>query len=444
MKIDIRLIILLCLCLLSSYSNSNDLHFTWKLERLGQLVLDGTATSSANFSHNGRTINSYLNNPTSFFSYISGDRFVNYDLTSSANIELNQHNTANRVPAFFSSLLGNGQHNLQHRLHTRYTLRSETKTTARKFAHILSFFAMPFIWTSRMLFQNLLNSEEKVNALEAATPTTLPEHVSIDSRSISVSRSPTDETDNAQTLLSSSTKAIDDNNLIFDLFLNNPETRQWIIEHLLNSTSYGTFNLIIPELFNTVRPANIIVHEKTSEDDSANLQPSNFLSLYFQKGTVVQYHLRKLPNNNIQILAISVNSNFYTLTFSIDNYDAAARANQPPAHFAEFPENCNCGGACNCATSRNNDTQFSFEAMRATMLCWQILNDKDGRFSKKLFRGFSQDLQDREARDDFNMALYHSFSSMRNDIRSLTQDDVKEILKWPKRKDKDDEPNTEL
>ncbi|WP_257291741.1 hypothetical protein [Endozoicomonas sp. ONNA1] len=378
---------------------------------MGRSVLSGTATSSTHSSHSEGTRKCYWDDPTRCFSYISGDRFVTYGLTSSANIEFNQHNTANRVPIFFRDLLGNGQHNFQHRFHIRYTLRGKTKTTARNIIQMLSFFNTPFISTSSMFFQNLPKNEERVKTLEAATPESLPEHVSIVGRS--VSRSYIAVTDNDQKLLSSNTKAIDHDTHIFDLFLNTPETRQWIIDQLLNSLTYRTFKLIIPELFNTARPANILVQQQSIEDDSVNLQPSHFLSLYFQKGTVVQYHLRKSPDNDIQVLAISVSSKFYTLTFTIDHYDASAKANQPPPHFAQFPGtgNCYCGGACNCATLRNNNTGATLAELEAACHWPEVENTLTMKDAREILRSMVSQYKD----GDFNMELHRSSRLKRED-----------------------------
>lgn len=351
MKENVKLMILFCLIVLSSHSNSDDLHFKWKLEHLGRSVLNGTATSSTHSGHSGPTRECYWDDPTKGFSDLSEDYILIYELLSSINIEFNQQNSRNNVPVFFYELLGNGLHNLQHSFHTRYTLRGQTETRKHLIANLLYCVFCPCFF---VVSDTLLDQEEKISALETATPEHLPEHVTIDSRSISH----TAVTNNYQTFLSSNTEAIDDNTRIFDLFLNTPETQQWIIEHL-DSTTNHVLELIIPGLIRTAIPATVLVQEQGSE----NLQASHFLSLNFLTGTKVQYHLNRLSANQIRVLAMVISSGGYTLTFAIDNYDVIA--NQPPPHYTELPiqlplqQVCHCYGACNCATSRNNDTNDS-------------------------------------------------------------------------------------
>lgn len=91
MKTNVRLIISFILCLLSSYSNAEDLHFRWKLEHLGQLALNGKVTSSTHSDHSEPTREGYWHVLTKFFSGISGDHFVIYDLLSDTNIEFYPH-----------------------------------------------------------------------------------------------------------------------------------------------------------------------------------------------------------------------------------------------------------------------------------------------------------------------------------------------------------------
>uniref|UniRef100_UPI0021494D66 hypothetical protein n=1 Tax=Endozoicomonas sp. SESOKO2 TaxID=2828743 RepID=UPI0021494D66 len=223
-------------------------------------------------------------------------------------------------------------------------------------------FCFPCFLRSETINQDIPEQEARIRALEAATPNHLPEHVSIDSRSITHIAL----TDNIRRLLSSSTEAVDDDIYIFDLFLSNPETQKLIKAHL-NSETYKTHEfIIIPGLFNTARLAEIVVKEQSSENDSEgddDLKPTNFLTLIFRGGPVVRYHLKKLPTNDIQVLAVSVSSDSYILSFVIDNYDALA--NQPMTTYYSseeplfFVEPCHCRGACNCANSRNNHTDES-------------------------------------------------------------------------------------
>ena len=161
-----------------------------------------------------------------------------------------------------------------------------------------------------------------------------------------------------KTFLSSSTEVIDNNTHIFDIFLNTPETQQWIIEHL-NPTTDLTLELIIPELFNTVSSAQILVQEQSNENNSESMQPSHFITFNINNGITVLYHLNQLTTNNIQVLAIVVSSYDYTLTLTIDNYDVIA--NQPPPHYVEVSTTCDCAGACNCANFKKNDTDDSVE-----------------------------------------------------------------------------------
>lgn len=360
MKTNVSVIILFFLYLLSSYSNAEDLHFRWKLEHLGQLVLNGKVTSSTHSGHSEATREGYWDALTNYLSGISGDHFVIYDLLSDTNIEFYPHDPTINVPDFFHGLLGNASHDLLHSFHTRYTLRGQTTTKTGSIAQLLCcIFCLPCFLSSKIINQDILEQEAKLRELETATPDHLPEHVTIDSRSMAHITM----TSHYETLSSSNTEVIDDDIHIFDLFLRNPETQKWITGYL-NSETYLTHEFIIPGLFNTARPAEVLVQERDSENESEDddtLKPTDFVSLYFDDGTVLRYHLKRSLTNDLQVLAISVSSNYYTLSFVINNYDALA--NQPPLilSWAElrFFDPCDCSGACNCALPRYNNRDGS-------------------------------------------------------------------------------------
>lgn len=358
MNIDVRLIIVFFLYSLSFYSNSKDLHFNWNLELNDRLLLSGTATSSHHCGHREDLTECNYEDLTQSKTDCSGYDFCIYEVTTVTSIEFNQTQSCNIIPMFFYSLLGDGFNSLKHSSLTCYTLRSQSPKTTSSIAELLySTFCTPCFMPAELVSQDSQIQQERVKELKAATPNHLPDHVTIHSRSI---LSETAVSNDRHTFLLSNTEAIDDDTHIFDLFLNNPETQKWIIAHL-NLKNGMMLQLIIPGLFNTALPAMIFVQHQTSEDNNVSLQPSHFVSIYFPNEARVQYHIKKLSNNDIQVLAIVVSSHLYTLTFAIDNYDISA--NQPPAYSNQAevaPANtCHCRGACNCSNQRKNDTDES-------------------------------------------------------------------------------------
>ncbi|WOG25519.1 hypothetical protein [Endozoicomonas sp. 8E] len=358
MNIDVRLIIVFLLYSLSFHSNSKDLHFNWNLELNDRLLLSGTASSSHHSGHRDDLTECNYDDLTQSNTDYSGYNFCVYEVATVTSIEFNQTKSCNFVPSFFSSLLGDGLNSLKHTALTCYRLRSQPPNTECSIAELLySTFCTPCFMPAELVSQDSQIQQARVEELKAATPNHLPDHVTIHSRSI---LSETAVSNDRHTVLLSNTEAIDDDTHIFDLFLNNPETQKWIIEHL-NLTSEMMSQLIIPGLFNTALPATIFVQHQSSEENNISLQPSHFVSIHFTNETNVQYHIKKLSNNDIQVLAIVVSSHFYTLTFAIDNYDTSANQPPPYCNYAELapPNTCNCAGACSCANQRINDTDES-------------------------------------------------------------------------------------
>ncbi|WP_257279737.1 hypothetical protein [Endozoicomonas sp. ISHI1] len=355
MKKENRFNILILFLLLSSYSNSDVLHFEWKLEHHSYLLLRGTTETSSQTSHSNALAgfndhSSELDGSTQLFTVCSGHDFAIYDVASSTHLVFDQNNPGYIVPKLFRTLLGNGIQPIQHRLHTQYILRGQTATTAGNIAELLCcIFCNPFYMGFKMYSSNISHGSEnelaRIRALEAAMPNHLPEHVTVHKRSLSHKAMSSDN----QIISTSSTETVDGNTHIFDLFLNTPETHQWIAEHL-NPTTNLKLELIIPELFDMALPAEILVQEQNDTNNRESLQPSHFVSFNLDNGVRVQYHIYQVSTHNIQVLAILVSTHGYTLTLSVDDYNV--EANQPPPHYAELPENYRCNGACNCAASR--------------------------------------------------------------------------------------------
>ena len=86
------------------------------------------------------------------------------------------------------------------------------------------------------------------------------------------------------------------------------------------------------------------------------MTPSHYIIFKINNGIKIEYHLNKLSGDNIQVLAIVVTFNDYTLTLEIDNYDAIA--NQPTPHY-DVLTTCDCDGACVCHNFKKNDTDDS-------------------------------------------------------------------------------------
>ncbi|WP_252180421.1 hypothetical protein [Endozoicomonas sp. 4G] len=352
MKTKVRLIILLFFCLLSSYSKSKEVQFNWNLYQYDKLLFIGTATTSIDFIHSRAVSGFNPDEPNQLCASFSGNHFCTYEVTTTTNVVVHQYSPDNNMPDFFRRFLGGGRYGLTHKSHMYYKLKGQTSTTTRNIAEwFCCVFCNPCFTSCERVTQDILNQEERVKTLGSATPNHLPEHVTLHSRSVAHKT----VTHERAILGSSSIENIDVNSHIVDLFLNTPETQQWMIDNLNPSTTQ-TLNLIIPGLINTSSPATILVQEQNSEDDG---KPSHFVSLSFLHGLVVKYHLKKLSSNNIQVLAVVVSINGYTLALTINNYNVLV--NQPPPHYEESQaqQACDCQGACNCPRSGSNDTDES-------------------------------------------------------------------------------------
>ncbi|WOG25518.1 hypothetical protein [Endozoicomonas sp. 8E] len=362
MKMNVRSIIFYLLLLLSSYSYSKDLHLNWKLEHQNNLLLSGKAETTNQVSHSN-SLTGWNDHPSELdistlpSASCSGNDFaIYYDVVSFTTVNFDQNNPDYTVPKLFRTLLGNGNDHLNHSFNTQYTLRGHTtkaSNIAELFCCVLCHpFHLAFKKCSTKVSHGSDNELARIRALEAAIAGDFPEHVTI--HKCALYHGAVDS--HHKMLSSSSTEAKDAETHIFDLFLNTPETQHWLIENL-NTTTNQSLELIIPELCYTAVPAVIFVQENNGESHDEILQPSHFLSLDFTNGVKVQYHLNRVSDINIEILAIVVSVEGYTLTLVVDNYDVSA--NQPPPHYAALPKTCHCNGACNCDHSRENDTDNS-------------------------------------------------------------------------------------
>ena len=160
-------------------------------------------------------------------------------------------------------------------------------------------------------------------------------------------------------MLGSSDTVVDDDSAhIFDLFLNTPEAQQWVRNNLY-STNNLTLSVVIPELFNTAVSARILIQNQSDSDiDSGIMTPTHFITFNIDSGITIQYHLNQLSPINIQVLAIVITTEGYTLTLNVNGYDVIA--NQPPPNYADVSTmTCNCNGACACSHFEKNDTDNS-------------------------------------------------------------------------------------
>ncbi|WP_252179681.1 hypothetical protein [Endozoicomonas sp. 4G] len=357
MKINVRIIILLLLCSLSSYSNSNELCFKWQLKHYGYLVLDGVVATSNQVSRS--------NAFTGFDDYSSEVdwstrmnmffyEFVIYEVASTTHVVFNQNAPDINVPEPFYSLLRGASDSLQHKFFTQYILKGQMTKAARHFAELLScIFCPPFFFLYAMCKASSDSDYgEKVEALEAATPSRLPDHVSIAKRSLSRRT----VNSNNDVFPSPSMETIGDNTHIVDLFMNSPEAQHWVIARL-KQTNAVVVELIMPQLFNTALPALLGVQEQITEIDNEVIRPSHFVSINFSNGIKVQYHIKQLSDNEVKVLAIVVSGHGYTLTIADDDYDVVE--NQPSPDNSQLTAACDCNGACNCASSSVNTTDES-------------------------------------------------------------------------------------
>ncbi|WP_252180420.1 hypothetical protein [Endozoicomonas sp. 4G] len=361
MKVKFRFILLLLLFLLSSFSSAKNLLFKWKLEQQGNLIVHGVTSTSNQVIHSNAITgcdqnSSDLDRSIRYCIACSGADFVIYEVATITRIFFDENIFTTTPPEPFDTLLGGGGHPLQHSLNTRYLLRGQTTTAVRNTAHLLSCMLccplfLAFEMCTRSMSREYENEIERFRALEIATPNHLPEHVTIHKRSLSHSAISLGGHEHS----SSTTELTDKNTHIFDLFLNTPETQQWIIEHL--NPEHLKLELIIPELFDTATPATIIVQEQSGELTSRSLQPSHIVSLTLANGINVLYHLKLLSSQDVQVLAVVVSAHDYTLTMTVDNYDVPTTPS--PSNNSELIESCNCNGACNCQNPQNNNTDDS-------------------------------------------------------------------------------------
>ena len=358
MKKHLQFFILFFFIFGSAFSNSKDLNFGFELKNDGELLLKGSIKSHTRTSHT-KTLSgcndhsSKLGCVTQSCITCSGADFAFYEVVSTTSIVFSQNDLSINLPDFFSNLLGSGSNDLHHSFYTNYILRVQTTTTARNLAGLLlCIFCFPCclgyeIYTNGNSHQSEFS---KIEALENSVPNRLLKDVRISKRSLSHER-----TSNGCQLGSSPDVEITGNNIyIFDMFLNTPETQQWIIDHLAPNTNV-TLDLVIPELFNSASTAQVVVQESSDEYDSDNITPSHYMTFNMSNGIKLQYHLKKTHEKIIQVLAIVITYNNYNLTLIVDNYDV--QANQPPPNYAELSTICPCGGAC--AHFRKDDSDDS-------------------------------------------------------------------------------------
>lgn len=362
MNMNVRLIILLLSFLLSSYSYSKDLRLNWKLEHHNNLLISGKTTTTNQISHSN-SLSGWNDHPSELdvstlpYNACAGNDFaIYYDVVSLTTVNFDQNNPGYIVPRLFHTLLGNGNDRLNHNFNTQYTLRGQSTRESNITKFLCCLLCHPFYLGFKKCSEDNSHGSDneltRIRALEAAIADNFPEHLTI--KKCALYHGAFDS--HHQMILSSSTEAADTETHIFDLFLNTPEAQHWLIENL-NPTTNKKLELIIPELFHTAAPAEILVQENNLESNGESLQPSNFLSLNFTTGIKVQYHLNRISDEDIQVLAILISAEGYTLTLAVDNYDVIA--NQPPPHYAALPKTCACDGACNCAHSRENVTDNS-------------------------------------------------------------------------------------
>lgn len=354
MKAYIRLIFLFFLFLVSSFSNSKELKFEWKLEHSGNLLLKGIAKSSTQQGHGDILMGCHDSSCIA----CTGYDFSIYEVVSSTQIDFIHNNPDLIISEPFSTLLGNCLNNISHRFNTHYTLRGQTTTTSNSLALLISCICcFPCFLGYDLCIEGRSHQNElsKFEALRGAVPNNLPEHVTISKRSLSHSS----VSNGYQTPSSLNTEDVAANIHIFDIFLNTPETQQWVLDNLNESTNL-TLELIIPELFSTASSAQVLVQQQSSENNNESMSPSHFITLNINNGITVLYHLNQSSTNDIQVLAIVVSFNDYTLTLTIDNHDVVGNQ-PPPPHYSEVSTTCNCGGACACANFEKNDTDDSDE-----------------------------------------------------------------------------------
>ncbi|WP_448218737.1 hypothetical protein [Endozoicomonas sp. 2B-B] len=388
MEKNVRLIILCLLCLLSSYSNSKDLRFTWKLEHNGNSLLSGTTVTSTRTihsdSHTAGDHSPVLDDYNQSCNVCTVDEYVIYDIISSTLMVIDQNNLGHIMPPPFDTLLGNvqtGSYSIQHSFHTQYTLRSQTASAAHVAAKAFCCaFCFPIylkIWTKNAPTRSY-DELDRIRVMRAVIPKDLPEDVSIQKCSLSHKAVSSDN----QIFSSPNTLVTDSKTKIFDLFLDTPETQKWIIEHLNPSTN-KRLELIIPQISRTAVPAVILVREQNTANNRRNRRsrkPSHFITVNLTNGIKIEYHFNRVSDNGIPVLAIVISAHGYTLTLAVDNYDVIANqppphyeeidvvANQPPPQYSELAESCHCNGACNCAGSRENDTEDSDDQIHISIL----------------------------------------------------------------------------
>ncbi|WP_257280059.1 MULTISPECIES: hypothetical protein [unclassified Endozoicomonas] len=375
MKTNVSLIILFFLCLLSSYSNSKELRFNWKLEQNGNSLLSGTTVTSTMTSHSDADTagdhSSVLDDCTQSCNVCTVDDYVIYDIISSTLMVFDQNNPGYIMPSPFDTLLGNlqtGSCSIQHSFRTQYILRGQTTTAAYEAAKVFCcVFCFPIylkFWAKKVPHRPY-DELDRIRVLRAVIPKDLPEVVIVQKCSL-FHRASSD----SQIFSSPGTLVTDSKTKIFDLFLNTPETQKWIIEHLNPSTNQR-LDLIIPQLSHTAVPAVILVREQNDVSNSGSRKPSHFITVNLTNGIKVEYHFNRVSDDGVPVLAIVASAHGYTLTLAVDNYDVMANqppphyaeldiiANQPPPQYSELTESCHCNGACNCAAPRENDTDNS-------------------------------------------------------------------------------------
>ena len=326
----------------SFHSNSKD--FKWKLDCNGETILRGVITPG----HEGN----FLGYSTyTCCDYLSSEDYTVFESIFTYAITFTQNQSGLSLPLPLSILLNDGSSNFNHRFNLSYTFRARTISTARNLGAMSCILCcFPCTFVQYMLTDRLCcepaSYDRRWGELQAARPDNVPANVQVQARSLSHQCL----TGSGITIGSSTYSDIGATTTVFDLFMTAPLAQQWL-NGILNHQVQLNQMIMIPGLLNSEQMTQVVT-QNIGNGYHDSMVATHFLT-FTTGGVSVQYHLNQSPGNQIDVLAIVITYENYTMVINVEGYSTSEHE-QPPL-YSEI-NTCSCTLVCTCKNSRRNDS----------------------------------------------------------------------------------------
>ena len=353
------LLLSLWLILIATYTYSKGNLFQWQITQNGNRLLSGTLTHNTGVSQ--EMIDTGCESQAAMLGCLdrscvicTNGKYCIYTDESQIIVNVLYSPFNHRVPSPFSNLLNNHGAQITHSFNTGYVLQGDVTSNLVYFSSVLCCVSCCCCYLA-LLYSNppiVQETDRRYEEIKNATPDSLPSNVVIRNRYLSH----TVRDQNNIVLSQSSLPGLESDVLIFDLFLTTPTSQHWLTNNLGSNINLPA-QVVIPELLETPSSSMIALTSQTGMQINNEISLTHQLTFSLNNGMTIEYHLNNSVHNTIQILAIIISHDGYTLSINSPGYEISQ--NDPPPPYSEVI--CNCPGACNCATMRQNDTDDSDE-----------------------------------------------------------------------------------